>query len=510
MGKAKCVVFKSVFMRITSLVLSLAFICLMCSCAPDNNDFDGTRFSKTRKISVMTDSSDPALEKYIHDSVLKDCNIDVVFLPSSYVIQDYGIVPDVAYYYDANRLNTYYKMNSVLNIAPFLSEYSSELSDLMEIIGEENITQCSDNNSEVWYLVPQNSEPDAMITFIRADWLEKLGLSAPSDIDEFHECLVAFRDNADVLLGKDASELIPFFVDGRPNVSCKPLFDSFLDTNISAEEFYVHGYCRTTQEGYGQGLKTLNDWYLEDLLPDDFQNIAPGSKESYEPIESGFVGAFCAKYDYLYKNGGNSHITELHNNCGSEANYIAVNTFKNADGEYTSWHEDYLASSTKNLFFPSTCTDPLACLVYLNWLSKAENIVAIRNFAESSTSRQNGDRYLLTAPVNNPDMDMVSDQYSDIARETALEVEVVRRGSKCVRYDPSIFIYVESEVDITVTYPTSTGIFTSDVIRSPEGCFDEKYQELYKKYLTNGAGYIYYIRLSEWNKVMVEGDMYPL
>ena len=97
-----------------------------------------------------------------------------------------------------------------------------------------------------------------------------------------------------------------------------------------------------------------------------------------------------------------------------------------------------------------------------------------------------------------------------MARQTASEVKVLRRGSKCVRYDPSIFIYVDSEIDITAAYPSSTGIFTCEAISSPEGCFEDNYPEIYKNYLMNGAGYIYYIRQSEWTKVMLKGDMYPL
>lgn len=510
MIKKKRFVSNTVFIRITSLILAFSFVFMLCSCAPDNSRFDGIRFSNTRKISVMSDSSDLALEEYIHDAVLRDCNIDVVFFSSGNFNQDYGIVPDVAYMYNTNRLNTYYKMNSILNISPYLDTYGSDLSELVGILGEESVYNCSSNPSEIWYLTPQRDDPDAMVTFIRADWLDKLGLSAPSDIDDLHECLVAFRDNAGILLGADSSEMIPFFVDNKPNISCKPLFDSCFDTDINDADFYINGYCRVTQDGYLDGLKTLNDWYLEGLLPADFQNIVQGTKESYMPIEQGYVGAFCAKYDYLYQNGDNSHISALHENRGDKANYIAVNTFKNADGIYTSWQEDYLEPSSRNIFLPSTCSDPLACLVYLNWLSKAENIENVRNFAENSSSRSIGERYLLTMPVNSADKDMVSDQYSEAARQTASEVEVIRRGSLCVRYDPSIFVYVISDIDITAAYPRSTGEFTCGVICSPEDDYDETYQVLFNEYLAKGAGYICSIRESEWSKVIDRGVRYPM
>ena len=496
--------------RVTALILIVSFACLLCSCSPDNSAFDGSRFSKTRKISVQTDSADPELEKFIHDSVLRDCNIDIVFIPSGYFVQDYGIISDVAYMSDTNRLTTYYRMNSIINISPYLNEYGNALSDLYELLGDENVYSCSDDRSEVWYLTPQRTEPDARITFIREDWLEKLGLDAPSNKEEFHECLTAFRDNAGLLLGDDADKLIPFFVDNEPNISCKPLFDSFYDVSINDEMFYVNGYCRATQDGYADGLKTLNEWYLEDLLPSDFEDIVPGTKESYEPIESGYVGAFCSKYDYLYKNGSNSHINALHEICGNDANYIAVNTFENSGGDFTSWQEDYLETSYRRIFLPSTCSDPLACLVYLNWLSAPQNVEAIRNFAEGSSSAKAADSYLLTSQKTNDNGCPVSDEYFELARQTALDVKTVRRSNKCVRYTPSVFAYADSDVDLSTVYPDSTALFTCGLICAEEGGFDDTYKTLFEEYAYSGAGILYSIRQTEWQKVMVQGINYPM
>ena len=51
--------FKSVLtklsLRMTALILICSFTGMLCSCAKDNSDFDGVRFSKTRKITVLAD-----------------------------------------------------------------------------------------------------------------------------------------------------------------------------------------------------------------------------------------------------------------------------------------------------------------------------------------------------------------------------------------------------------------------------------------------------------------------
>lgn len=497
------------FMRNISLILVFSFVLALCSCKPNNNDFDGMQFSKTRTISVCSSLTDSNLEKYIHDSVLNDCNINVEFIPYATYGQSSGVVPDLAYSYDYNVLTTYYRMGSVINISSYLDSYGSSLPYLTDMLGEENIHYCSDDHSEVWYLKTRRPYNETRITFIRGDWLDKLGLEAPSTREEFHNCLIAFRDNADLLLGEDASEMIPFMVDNEPNVSCKPLLDSFLDPTMDEMNIFAQGYCRATQPGYSDGLKVLNEWFLEDLLPSDFDTISPDSKEAYLPIESGYVGAFCGQCDYLYENGDNSHISALKSNC-SDATYIAVNTFENSEGEYAYWSEDYIEEFCRYIFMPSTCSDPLACLVYLNWISNPSNIEAMDSLASTKAfDHSTLDDYVLTYYGHYPDLGTITSDEFYQAQETASAVKEIRVANRCVRQGPTIFPYFSFDVDYSAVYPDSTAQLTCDAVKLPAGEFDDAYSTLFVDYLEKGARIIYSFRISEWEKVIIKGDMTP-
>ena len=500
--------------KIVSVIVAVQIVLSLSSCAKDNSGFDGARFSDTRHITVLVDYfTGKQTEKtvntcqaarFVHDAVLRDCNIDVTFIESSKYTLQYGVTADVSYSGDYDSLTTYYKMGSVLNIAPYLENYTDSLKDLTGLLGEDNIYSCTDDPDEVWYLTSKTCVPDSRVTFIRSDWLEKLGLDVPQTKDELYSCLTAFRDNADILLGDESGQIIPFFIDNEPNVSAKPLFDSYLDTDISDKDFYVNGYCRGTQNGYREGLETLNRWYREDLLPDDFENIRPLTKESYEPIEKGYVGAFCAKCDYLYANGSNSHISALKDNIGEEAGYIAVNCFENSKGEYTSWQEDYLNEGGTKIFLPSTCKDPLASMVYLNWISNPDNISAIRDL--DINDEFSSDRYLLTYKGYN-----YSGQYPEAeqARQTADEVNFIQRNNKCIRYKPYYFRFVKGDIDYSSIYPDSTRDFVCKVIGYEGSSFDEYFTKEFDEYGTKGSYVIYYIRNEQWEKVMVKGDMSP-
>ena len=66
-----------------------------------------------------------------------------------------------------------------------------------------------------------------------------------------------------------------------------------------------------------------------------------------------------------------------------------------------------------------------------------------------------------------------------------------------------------TDVDIVSLYPDSTSDFVCEMIQSPEGGFEENYTVLIEEYRLKGAVYIYYMRESEWEKVMVRGEMEP-
>ena len=502
-----------------SMLIMFSMFLSFCSCSNNNDDFDGVRFAQTRHITVLVDSytdfetdytvNSSFVAQYIHETVLRDCNIDVSFIDSDKLLFQYGVSADISFVNNINALNTYYRMNSIINVAPYINNYSNDLSDLTNLLGDENLYSCTNDASEVWYLSPRDYEPDSIVTFIRLDWLDKLGLDVPHSREEFQSCLLAFRDNADLLLGDNASKMIPFFIDNDPAISAKPLIDSCLDTSIDDKEFYTNGYCRVTQEGYEEGLRILNDWYLQGLLPENYADIRPQTKESYEPIENGYVGAFCAKYDYLYSNGDNSHINSFHEMCGENADYVAVNTFENSKGEYTFWQEDYICENGYKIFLPSTCSDPLACLVYLNWISKSENIKKILDIESENDDPFIGERYLLTCQgLTEPD-NLSDIQSTESAKQTAFEVMCIQRGNKCVRYNEDIFKYVNSEVDLEHTYPNSTRRFICAVISAKNGEFDSVYSAQFDQYCGYGAEWIVRVRENEWENVIVRGVNLP-
>lgn len=104
--------------------------------------------------------------------------------------------------------------------------------------------------------------------YIRQDWLDKLGLEQPQNVEEFHDVLVAFRDLDPN--GNGLKDEIPFFVrDWEEVIRLVTLWDARSTGSDTYHDFYVdagqikHPY---VQEAYREGIKHIAEWYQDGLI----------------------------------------------------------------------------------------------------------------------------------------------------------------------------------------------------------------------------------------------------
>lgn len=104
--------------------------------------------------------------------------------------------------------------------------------------------------------------------FVRQDWLDKLGLEQPDNVDELYDVLVAFRDQDPN--GNGEKDEIPFFVrDWEEMIRLVTLWDGRSSGSDTPHDFLVadgavvHPY---TLEGYRDGLANVAKWYAEGLI----------------------------------------------------------------------------------------------------------------------------------------------------------------------------------------------------------------------------------------------------
>jgi putative aldouronate transport system substrate-binding protein len=150
------------------------------------------------------------------------------------------------------------------------------------------------------------------------------------------------------------------------------LLTSFVPEALTDKERYIYGFDdrHLLLPGYKEGVRKLNEWYNAGLIWRDFPLYGAGDQTEDNLIKSGYVGAFQHNWDYPYRDGDNGIHCSLQKIVGGDAVFIAVDCFKNDAGLY----RKYLpAPIDRKVFFPATNDEPLASLLYLDWITKLEN-----------------------------------------------------------------------------------------------------------------------------------------
>ena len=361
----------------------------------DQPDADGMlngKFVETKHISVElydravdagTDAGNNAWTQWIQQQMLDLYNVEVEFVTVSRwdevnAINNLlaaGDAPDICYTYSYDTILTYADMGGVTDLAPYLSQYKDKLSNLWTLLGDANIYLDLDPSTGIlWAIEGKRAETCRINTFVRQDWLDTLGLAAPTTKAEFEAMLVAFKDNAETLLGADADKMVPYSVSYDIGWRAATLIDSFMDPAISDKELFVNGYDdrKLTQNGTKEAVRLLNKWYNAGLIWKDFAVYGSGDTTEDDMIKAGFVGAFTHNYDYPFRNGADSINAMLAATYGPQAKFVAVDCFEDKNGGHTKY--SYSTAGDRKSFFPATNDEPLASLLYLDFISDAKTI----------------------------------------------------------------------------------------------------------------------------------------
>ena len=354
---------------------------------PDANGMLDGKFVETRHISVElydravdggTDAGNNAWTQWIQQQMLDRYNVEVEFvLVPRWTETDEinnllaaGTAPDICYTYSYPTILTYANMGGVTDLAPLLEQYKSFLPNMFDWLGDAAIYQDLDPAAgTLWAIEGKRNELCRINTFVRQDWLDTLGLPAPTTKAEFEAMLVAFRDNAETLLGADADKMVPYSVSFDVGWRAGTLIESFMDPDISDKEYYINGYDdrKFTQNGTKEAIKLLNKWYNDGLIWKDFALYSSGDTTEDDMIRAGFVGAFTHNYDYPFRNGKDSINATLAGLYGEQAKFVAVNCFEDKNGKYTKYNNG--ETGDRKVFFPATNDEVLASLCYLEFMS---------------------------------------------------------------------------------------------------------------------------------------------
>ncbi|NLW01990.1 MAG: extracellular solute-binding protein [Clostridiaceae bacterium] len=348
------------------------------------------RFTKTRSITVeiydrSNDGGSPPEDNFytdfIKEGVLRDHNIEVTFIPVGRWTEveeinnllAAGDAPDVCVTYSYPTIQTYANMGGVLDMAPYLEEYKDILPNLYELLGERNLFWNRDpQTGTVWAIEALLFNNARINTFVREDWLKKLNMNEPTNLEEFENMLRAFKDNAQLLLGSEANQMIPFSISYDIGWRADHLLASFVPNDLTDKDAYIRGFDdrHILWPGIKEGVRVLNKWYNEGLIWQDFNLYGAGDNTEDNLMKAGYVGSFIHNWDYPYRGGEEGIHANMQKLVGPDAAFVAVAAFKNDAGLYRKFLSNPI---DRKVFFPSTNDEPVASLLYLDWISNIEN-----------------------------------------------------------------------------------------------------------------------------------------
>ena len=349
------------------------------------------KFAETKHITVEVydrgndGGSDPTnnkYTKYIQDQMLERYNVEVEFIavPRWTEVEQInnllaaGDAPDICVTYDYPTIQTYANMGGVLDLASYVDDNKDILPNLWDWLGETNLYWDKDPESgTIWAIEAKLATSNRINTFVRKDWLDKLGLAEPTTKQEFEDMLIAFRDNAETLLGEDADKMVPYSVSYDVGWRAATLLESFIDPDISDKDFYIYGFDdrKFTEPGVKEGVRLLNKWYNDGLMWKDFALYGSGDTTEDDMMKAGYVGAFTHNWDYPYRNGEDSIQTNLQRMVGEDATYVVIDPFEDSKGTHTKFVPGPI---DRKIFFPATNDEPLASMLYLDFISSPEVI----------------------------------------------------------------------------------------------------------------------------------------
>lgn len=542
--------------KLVALLLAVAMIMSFALVAhAEEDDFVDGKFTTTHHITVEvydrggTDPTTTAYAEYIQQKMLETYNIEVEFVkvPRWTEVEELNnllaaqTAPDVCVTYSYATIQAYADMGGVMDLAPILEEYKELLPNLYEWLTDYNIYYDQDpDTGTLWAIEGKLANSNRVVTFIRQDWLDALGLETPTTTEEFEAVLYAFKERADELPVDDASKVVPYSISYDVGWRAATLIESFIDPDISDREYYINGYDdrKLTQNGTKEAVRLLNKWYNDGLLWDNFALYQSDTTVEDDNMKAGYVGAFTHNWDYAFRNGTDSVNANLKRNIGENAKFVAIDPFDDSNGTHTK----YVSSTAgdRKIFFPLTNDEPLASLLYLDFISSPETIKYLQIGEEGITHEVLEDGAIKTITLDSTDPNYekyymnsgMNIDYTITCNGLSLGDDELTSKSRAYTYgdeiDPDDVVQadicattdavsakkvnvgaIEAEASVGDTLSSKRNqVYNQAVVCSVED-FDSVWDEFMQEYLDAGGQDIMDERAEKWEQYYGDADMLP-
>jgi putative aldouronate transport system substrate-binding protein len=489
------------------------------SSQPSTTNSGGDKPAKrvTLKVEVFDRGNAPAgktitdnyLTNYVQKNFGDPNNIDVEFVPvpRSEEVEKLNVlmasgtnVPDIVFTYDPNTFNRYAKQKGLTDVGALLDEHGT---NLKAFIGEDVMNYGKFDG--IQYAIPaKRSNIGKYASFIRQDWLDKLGLPVPQTTDELYNTLKAFKEKDP---GATGGQVIPFGMT-IASAQYEPLLWSFIKPTTEEEQYTLIQQLGSNDypillPGFKDGLQFMNKLYNEGLMSKDF-GLDQDKKKLGEDVANGKIGFFSEDdINPFYENGS----YDLLQTNVQGAKLASVDVFSNEEGKHP---KPLYAANGMYIMIPKSSERAVEAVKYLEWMVSDENLFHMQNGVEGenyklvdgiAVAMDDQSQEALDRLYNSGDMAIISNGKQLGSMEKNLKARALQMPSKffaeidaaqkIANTDGIPPLLLPRPVDAQTKYATTLQdkfkeIIVKTTMAKPDQ-FDSIYETMMKDYMSSGG-----------------------
>lgn len=272
-----------------------------------------------------------------------------------------GTSPDIIFTYDSGLMREYFNDGGIYALNEYI-DGADQARNLKKYVTEDVLDYGRNESGDMYAVVARRSTVAMREFFIRKDWLDALGLSVPTTVEEFYDVLVAFKENY--------PDCVPFYSDQMSNVGVSVLAHSFLQSVTGEKEYNTASAAFTYKDdGAVEYFRFINKLYNEGLIEPEYYTISEPSSETDRLLVNGSVGIVEANVNYNVDPLRGSLLQTL-KETEPDAEYVSFAPLQNVnDGQV---YNPVYAPSGMFISIPRTAENVEACITYLDWLATKE------------------------------------------------------------------------------------------------------------------------------------------
>lgn len=296
--------------------------------------------------------------------------VEYVAIGRSTEVNDYnqmlaaGTAPDIIFHYDMPQAVSYYSqgamqpidMNEMKFYAP---DYYEKTSELCNTYGQMD--------GETYFFFAQRPDAYNFVTLIRKDWMDKVGVQMPTNLDEYNEMLAKWKDAG---LGTGGGNLVQNNFTYSYAFRDWPIND---DERNLYSDLSVADFTWAPTKAY---LKNLNYEYNNGLIDPEFY-----LKTEDAQVKADFVAGKTGTYD-LYLTSNTDVISSLKANCPDAELAILSPTARVPEGNVPQGRAYWPFGMIMGINSTTTSEERAALWMYLEWMMQDNHLFELQNGIE--------------------------------------------------------------------------------------------------------------------------------